>query len=202
MNERRLATMAIGVVMISTISGCAQATVSVVKPSTIQTTTITTSTPINSTPSPKNFMQLSSSAFQNNGSIPSIYTCDGKSLIPPLQISAAPANTKSLALIVHDPDAPRVGGFTHWVVWNIAPQNTTIAENTVPTGAVQGQNGAGRNQWMGPCPPSGTHHYEFMLYALDTVLELPTTTNMADLQKAMADHTLAQTTLAGLYKKQ
>ncbi len=155
-----------------------------------------------SIPSPSTTMNITSSAFQNNGNIPSQYTCDGQGMSPPLQISDVPAEAKTLALIVHDPDAPRAGGFTHWVMWNIPASTTEIPENTVPQGAVQGHNGAGNSRWTGPCPPSGIHHYQFMLYALDAELNLPETTDKDALEKAMQPHAIAQTTLVGLYQKQ
>ena len=102
---------------------------------------------------------------------------------------------------MHDPDAPRQGGWTHWVVWNIDPATKEIAENTVPAGAVQGRTDSGTNKWGGPCPPSGTHHYQFMLYALDTMLDLPDTTTKSDLEKAMAGHIMEQSTLVGTYAR-
>ncbi|MFO0780509.1 MAG: YbhB/YbcL family Raf kinase inhibitor-like protein [Candidatus Gracilibacteria bacterium] len=147
------------------------------------------------------FMDLTSSAFAHNAAIPSVYTCEGTNINPPLAMSNIPAEAKSLAMIVHDPDAPRAGGFTHWVIWNIDPKTSTIAENSVPAGAVQGANGAGENSWMGPCPPSGNHHYEFTLYALDTMLNLPAATDKAGLEKAVEGHVLAKTQLIGLYQK-
>ncbi len=146
-------------------------------------------------------MKFTSPAFEPNGSIPSQYTCDGQGMSPPLQIGDAPPAAKSLVLIVHDPDAPIAGGFTHWVMWNIPPQTTAIAENTVPAGAVQGQNGAGGNKWTAPCPPSGTHHYQFMLYALDAQLDLPKTTNKDGLEEAVLEHIIGQAMLTGLYQK-
>lgn len=152
-------------------------------------------------PSPVTTMKLVSSAFEANAAIPPLYTCDGSDISPPLRIQAVPANAKSLALIVHDPDAPHPGGWTHWVVWNISPQTTEIAENTVPVGAVQGHTDSGTNQWGGPCPPSGTHHYRFILYALDTTLDLPPTTTKSDLEKSMEGHTIEQYALVGTYER-
>ena len=151
-------------------------------------------------PSSSTTMKLTSTAFENNKLIPSEYTCDGQGTIPPLQISAVPANAKSLALIVHDPDAPIAGGFTHWVMWNIPPQTPSIV-TMLPAGAIEGQNGASKTGWYNPCPPSGTHHYEFKLYALDTMLQLEPTTNKTALEKAMAGHILDEAMLVGLYKK-
>src|SRR5207249_9097014 len=115
-------------------------------------------------------MKISSSAFTHNGSIPAKYTCDGSDSIPPLVFGDVPANTKSLALIVDDPDAPG-GTFDHWIVWNIPPATTAVAEGKPPQG-ISGRNGFGRNGYGGPCPPSGEHRYQFKVYALDTMLNL------------------------------
>jgi len=144
-------------------------------------------------------LKLTSSAFQNNGMIPSKYTCDGEDVNPPLEISGVPSNAKSLLLIVDDPDAP-MGTWDHWVMWNI-PIVTKIDEDNVPAGAVQGNNSGGANSYQGPCPPSGTHRYMFKLYALDTSLNLSSNSKKADVENAMKGHVLDQTVLVGLYKK-
>jgi hypothetical protein len=143
-------------------------------------------------------MQLISPAFIDNEMIPTIYTCKGQSISPPLAITGVPAQAKGLALIMHDPDAPS-GDFLHWIVWNIAPQTTAISENSVPSNAVQGKNTAGSNKYGGPCPPSGTHHYKFDLYALDEVINLPGSTSREDVESAMSSHVLARSTLTGLF---
>jgi Raf kinase inhibitor-like YbhB/YbcL family protein len=147
--------------------------------------------------SPK--LKITSTSFANNGSIPSKYSCEGEEASPPLLISDIPSGTKSLAIILHDPDAPREGGFTHWVVWNVEPGNNNIPENF--KGAQQGLNGAGQPGYKGMCPPSGTHHYHFMVYALDTKLDIDKKTDKAGLEKSMQGHILAQGDLVGLYKK-
>jgi len=147
--------------------------------------------------SPK--LKITSTSFANNGSIPSKYSCEGEEVSPPLLISDIPSGTKSLAIILHDPDAPREGGFTHWVVWNIDPGNNNIPENF--KGAQQGLNGAGQPGYKGMCPPSGTHHYHFMVYALDTKLDIDKKTDKTGLEKSMQGHILAQGDLVGLYKK-
>src|SRR5438876_9788033 len=116
-------------------------------------------------------MKISSSAFQEGGNIPSKFTCDGTDANPPLRFEGAPAETKSLVLIVDDPDAPS-GLFTHWLIWNISSQTTTIAEGSTPKG-VQGTNDFGKSGYGGPCPPSGTHRYYFKIFALDRELDLP-----------------------------
>ncbi|HTF02418.1 MAG TPA: YbhB/YbcL family Raf kinase inhibitor-like protein, partial [Bacteroidia bacterium] len=105
--------------------------------------------------------------------------------------------TKSLALIMDDPDAPS-GDFVHWVMWNI-PVQEKIAENTAP--GMQGLNGRKETKYTGPCPPSGTHHYHFKIYALDTELSLLTTTDKQGLLLAMKGHILGTGELIGLFKK-
>ncbi len=144
-------------------------------------------------------LQISSSAFSNNGNIPMKYTCEGEQVSPPLSISGVPSKARSLAIIVHDPDAPMQGGFTHWVVWNIDPADTNIPEGF--DGADQGWNGAKKTGYIGMCPPSGTHHYHFSVYALDTKLDISKQTGKEGLEKAMKGHILAQADLTGLYKK-
>lgn len=150
--------------------------------------------------------QLKSSAFQPEGNIPPRFTCEGNDASPELTWTGAPAGTKTFALIVHDPDAPRSGGWTHWVVFNIPASATHIAENSpkhgqLPGGGLQGLNDGGRQGYMGPCPPSGTHRYYFRLFALTTTLALPETAKKADLEKAMQGHIVGQTELMGKYKK-
>src|SRR5512144_42921 len=107
--------------------------------------------------------RISSPVFAANGYIPARYTCDGNDVNPPLEIANVPAETKSLALIVDDPDAP-VGMWVHWVAWNIDPATREIAEDAVPRNASQGKNDWKRNSYGGPCPPSGVHRYFFKLY--------------------------------------
>jgi Raf kinase inhibitor-like YbhB/YbcL family protein len=145
-------------------------------------------------------MKLSSPAFKNNDLIPSKYTCQGENISPPLHITEVPKEAQSLILIVDDPDAPG-GDFVHWTVWNIKPDLSEISENNVPNGAIQGQTDFGQAKYGGPCPPSGTHHYQFKLYALDCTLSLSATTTKTDLEKAMQGHILEQSLLVGLYKK-
>jgi Raf kinase inhibitor-like YbhB/YbcL family protein len=144
-------------------------------------------------------LKVSSTAFADNGSIPMKYSCEGAEVSPPLSIGDIPAGAKSLAVILHDPDAAREGGFTHWVVWNIDVADKTLPENF--KGAEQGFNGAGQPGYKGMCPPSGTHHYHFMVYALDTKLSIDPKTDKAGLEKSMQGHILAQGELVGLYKK-
>jgi len=142
-------------------------------------------------------LTIKSTAFESNGYIPSKYTCDGEGINPPLSINEVPQNTKCLALIVDDPDAPN-GTFDHWVMWNI-PVRDTIAENSVP--GAQGKNGIQENKYIGPCPPSGIHHYHFKVYALDTRFDLPISTDKNALIKAIDGHVLAKGELVGLYNR-
>jgi Raf kinase inhibitor-like YbhB/YbcL family protein len=142
-------------------------------------------------------LTVTSPSFTEGGSIPSKFTCIGENINPEISITGIPAEAKSLALIMDDPDAPN-GTFVHWVMWNI-PVNGTIAENSAP--GEQGLNGRKENKYTGPCPPSGTHHYHFKVYALDTKLKLVSTTDKTALLKAMEGHVLAQGELVGLFKK-
>lgn len=144
-------------------------------------------------------MKLTSSAFANNGLIPSENTCDSADVSPPLAISEVPKNAKSLALIMDDPDAP-VGTWDHWIVFNIPPSTAQIAKGTEPKG-VAGRNSWGRTGYGGPCPPSGTHRYFFKLYALDTTLNLVESSNKNDLEKAMESHIIEKAELMGTYKR-
>ena len=145
-------------------------------------------------------LKLSSTAFQNNGFIPSQYTCDGRDINPPLVVENVPAGTKSLALIVDDPDAP-MGTWVHWVAWNLSPAIKEIKENDTPKGSVPGLNDFQKKSYGGPCPPSGTHRYFFKLYALDTALDLPSGAKKADVEKAMKGHIISQAQVIGLYKR-
>lgn len=145
-------------------------------------------------------MQISSPAFQHNGRIPALYTCDGKNISPPLAISDVPETAQSLVLISDDPDAP-VGTWVHWLVWNIDPKTTEIAEHTAPAGAIEGTTSFGNVGYGGPCPPSGTHRYFFKLYALDIRLDLPKSTDKKALEEAMKDHILAKAEIIGLYSR-
>lgn len=142
-------------------------------------------------------LKVSSTAFQDHETIPSKYTCDGKDINPPLDIDDIPMEAKSLALIMDDPDAPR-GTWVHWIVWNI-PITHHIRENEKP--GDEGLNDSDDNQYGGPCPPSGTHRYFFKVYALDTLLDLPSETGKEQLEKKMSKHIIAFGQLVGLYTR-
>ncbi|MDB4924424.1 YbhB/YbcL family Raf kinase inhibitor-like protein [Mucilaginibacter sp.] len=143
-------------------------------------------------------LTVTSASFTANGMIPVKYSCEGEEISPPLTITAIPAGTKSLALILHDPDAPVTGGFTHWVVWNIDTSGN-IPEHF--KNAEQGLNGSKQPGYKSICPPSGTHHYHFKVYALDTRLNIGISTDKPALEKAMSGHVLAEGELIGLYAK-
>jgi len=142
-------------------------------------------------------LEVTSQAFRHNDLIPSLYTCDGQNINPPLTIAHIPPEARSLALIVDDPDA---GGdmWVHWVVWNI-PITHEIPENKVP--GTEGINDSKLNRYDGPCPPSGTHRYFFKVYALDTILELPASTTKTSLEQTMQSHILGFGEIIGLYKR-
>src|ERR1051326_390288 len=114
-------------------------------------------------------LTIGSTAFVSNGFIPEKYTCDGQNINPPIAIKNIPSGTKSLAVIVEDPDAPG-GTFVHWIIWNLKPQETIFEESSA--NGIEGKNSFGYKKYDGPCPPSGTHHYHFKVYALDTLLSL------------------------------
>jgi Raf kinase inhibitor-like YbhB/YbcL family protein len=150
-------------------------------------------------------LQLSSSAFSNGGAIPRGYTCEGRDVSPPLAWSGVPPGTRSLALIVDDPDAPDPVAprmtWVHWVMYDIPPAAGHLAEGAAPpAGAKEGPNDWGRVGWGGPCPPIGRHRYFFKLYALDVVLGLEGA-EKAQLDFAMRGHVVAQAQLIGTYQK-
>ena len=147
----------------------------------------------------KGALKLTSHVFNDGGSIPARYTCDGEGKSPPLKFEGVPENAQTLALTVDDPDAPN-GDFTHWVAWNIDPKTTDIDENASP--GTQGLNGFGNNGWGGPCPPMGQHRYIFKAYALDSKINLPKNAGLKELENAISGHILAQTQLTGKYQRQ
>jgi Raf kinase inhibitor-like YbhB/YbcL family protein len=139
---------------------------------------------------------LTSTAFGDNEAIPQKYTCQGDGVSPALRWSGVPAGTKSLALLVIDPDAAVDGGFTHWVLAGIDPSTTKLDEGS--TDGAPGASGAGEPGYAGPCPPSGTHHYIFTLYALPAPIE--GTPDRAAIEAAAAT-ALGQAVLTGTYAK-
>lgn len=144
--------------------------------------------------------KLTSPAFNHGSQIPSRYTCDGENINPHLIIHGVPANAKSLALLMEDPDAP-AGLWIHWVMWNIPPETKEIREHTVPMKAEEGYNTSRQSGYDGPCPPSGTHRYFFRLFALDSKLNLAEAADKQMLETAMETHILATTELIGTYSR-
>ena len=144
-------------------------------------------------------MKLSSPEFKNGYAIPSEYTCDGKNIPPELIIEDIPENTKTLALIMDDPDAPS-GTFVHWLVWNI-PKETKGIKKGEKIFYPQGKNDFQKNSYGGPCPPSGMHRYFFKLFALDASLDIIENSKKADLEEAMRGHIILQAHLVGTYQR-
>jgi Raf kinase inhibitor-like YbhB/YbcL family protein len=142
--------------------------------------------------------KLTSPAFAHGKQIPSKYTCDGENINPHLVIYGVPEQTKSLALIMEDPDAPE-GLLVHWVAWAIPPDAKEIREHSAPFGTREGRNIWGKIGYDGPCPIAGTHRYFFRLYALDMKLDLPDDAGKEDLESAMTGHIVAMTELMGTY---
>lgn len=143
-------------------------------------------------------MEIASPAFVHNQSIPARFTCQGDDINPPLRIEDVPDQAESLVLIVDDPDAPG-RTWDHWIVYNIPADTRQIGEDSVP--GEQGTNSWGRQDYGGPCPPSGEHRYFFKLSALDTRLDCPPGVSKQELIEAMEGHLLGSCELIGLYKK-
>jgi Raf kinase inhibitor-like YbhB/YbcL family protein len=154
-------------------------------------------------------LALTSPAFAEGGEIPARHTCEGDDVSPPLAWSAPPAGTRSLALIVDDPDAPDPRAprttWVHWVLYDLPPTAGPLPEgagrDALPAGTREGLNDWGRPGYGGPCPPVGRHRYFFKLYALDTVLPDLGRATKARLEEAMRGHVLAQGELVGTYEK-
>ena len=154
-------------------------------------------------------LSLTSPVFSHDGSIPVVYTCDGKDISPELNWSDIPENAKSLVLIVDDPDAPDPAApkmtWVHWVLYNLPASSTGLAEGLInaselPEGTLEGLNDWKRTGYGGPCPPIGRHRYFHKLYALDTVLPDLNQPSKAEVEAAMADHIIEQAILMGTYQ--
>jgi Raf kinase inhibitor-like YbhB/YbcL family protein len=148
-------------------------------------------------------LSLTCTDFPSGGTIPRKYGCDGEDVSPPLQWGEPPPGTRSLALVMDDPDA---GGFRHWVLYNLPAAARSLPEavppdGELPDGTRQGKNGWDKLGYGGPCPPKGTHRYSFRLYALDILLELPAGASLGDLYQAMQGHVLAEGELVGVYTR-
>ncbi|HEX7363584.1 MAG TPA: YbhB/YbcL family Raf kinase inhibitor-like protein [Dehalococcoidia bacterium] len=150
-------------------------------------------------------LALTSSAFTDGANIPEVYTCKGENKSPELSWAGLPAGTASLALIMDDPDAT-VGTFTHWVVFNLPKDSAGLPEGIIKDtvlagGTLQGNSGARRIGYVGPCPPKGgPHHYTFTLYALDITLSLEAGATKDQVLQAAEGHILGQAQLVGLYQ--
>jgi len=149
----------------------------------------------------KSMLTIHSPLFADGQKFPKKYACDGENISPPLVISNISENVKSLAILMHDPDA--VGGdFTHWIIWNIFPAGGTleILEGEKGLG-VEGANDTGQIGYTGPCPPSGTHRYFFKIFALDGIIDLPEGSGRAQLEGAMHGHILDSGEMMATYKR-
>lgn len=153
-------------------------------------------------------MNLTSPAFRHDGAIPAVYTCDGRDISPELRWTDVPEGAKSLVLIVDDPDAPDPAApkmiWVHWVLYNIPPTATGLAEGigdeALPPGTLQGVNDWKRPGYGGPCPPVGRHRYFHKLYALDTVLPDFGHASKSRIEQAMQGHIIKQAMLVGTYQ--
>lgn len=147
-------------------------------------------------------MELKSPKFKHGEPIPSLYSCDGENINPPLVISDVPREAKSLVLIMDDPDVPTFirtdRMWVHWVVFDMPPTTQEIKENTQPPGIV-GNNTSGTAVYQGPCPPDREHRYFFKLYALDAILRLKMGATKVEVEKAMQGHVIAECELMGRY---
>lgn len=154
-------------------------------------------------------LRLTSLAFTDQQSIPRKYTCEGEDVSPPLVWAGLPAETKSLVLIVDDPDAPDPNApkmvYVHWVLYNLPPDSRGLPENVadddLPAGTLQGVNDWKQTGYGGPCPPIGQHRYFHKLYALDTLLPDLQNPSKDQLLAAMKDYVLAHAELVGTYQK-
>jgi len=161
------------------------------------------------TPSAAPGFALTSSAFAAGQPIPKTYTCGGENLSPPLSWTAPPDGTKSLALIVDDPDAPDPAAprtvFAHWVLYNLPPSAGSlpagVALSAMPSGSREGTNDYRRTGYGGPCPPIGRHRYFFKLFALDVLLPSLGAAGKVELEQAIEKHILAKAELVGTYQK-
>lgn len=154
-------------------------------------------------------LEITSDAFANGGEIPARYTCEGHDISPPLRWAGVPEGTRSLVLIVDDPDAPDPKAprmtWVHWVVYNLPPDSSGLSEGAavggLPEGAATGLNDWKRTNYGGPCPPIGRHRYFHKLYALDIRLAELRQPTKADIEAAMQGHVLAEAQLIGTYEK-
>jgi Raf kinase inhibitor-like YbhB/YbcL family protein len=141
---------------------------------------------------------VTSAAFRDGQRVPAKFTCDGEEVSPPLEWSGVPKAAKALALVVDDPDAPG-GIFVHWVALDIPVNVGSVSTDAVPRGAVEIANSAGDPSYAGPCPPSGTHHYRFTVYALRSATGLPDRADLDAALDAVDEKAVARGTLVGTF---
>lgn len=142
-------------------------------------------------------LNISSPDFEHEGEIPSKFTCDGADINPALEIDGIPSGTKSIAVMMEDPDS-RSSAMNYWVLWNLKPTGVIEAGTTA---GVKGTNSIGKTSYLGPCPNGGTHRYIFKVYALDEMLDLPEDSDKWAVQEAMKNHILASGEMMGWYRK-
>ena len=149
-------------------------------------------------------MILTSSVFENGGTIPQKYGYKNKNLSIPLKISETPEGTKSLVLIMDDPDAMSVVGkvWVHWVLWNISPKTKEIIENSIPENSIEGKTDFDEIGYGGPAPPDKEHTYIFKLYALDIFLDLKQGSTKVEVEESMTEHIIAEEKLEGKFAPQ
>lgn len=151
-------------------------------------------------------MKLMSPDFEQGNPIPKRFSCEGENISPAFSWQNAPKETKSFAFILHDPDAQKANGYTHWLIYNIPPAVSEIPQNVpkqdvVPMLGIQGKNDSGKVGYTGPCPPSGTHRYFARLYSLKTELQLHPGFTLEDIKAAMNGNIIEETELMGTYIK-
>jgi Raf kinase inhibitor-like YbhB/YbcL family protein len=158
------------------------------------------SPPVTATTTPAGALALSSAAFAADGAIPQEFTCDGRNVSPPLQWTGVPSGTRQLGIVVVDPDAP-ARPFVHWVMWDVPTTLGSLAAGARPAAATQGRNGGGRVGYTGPCPPSGTHHYHFELFALRAAPAASVTSSPTTAIAAIEAVAIAKAELVGTYAR-
>ncbi|HBB64879.1 hypothetical protein A3K02_01190 [candidate division WS6 bacterium RIFOXYD1_FULL_33_8] len=146
-------------------------------------------------------MIIGSTGFENEGYIPSKYTCDGEGEVPTITVLEPPEETKSFVLIVEDPDAP-AGLWIHWMVWNIRPSGNITSKSSIESSVV-GKNSSGNREWDPICPPNGEHRYFFKIYALDKMIDTdPEKTTIQILEGVIEKHIIGYAELVGRYKRE
>ena len=146
-------------------------------------------------------MILESTAFENGGTIPQKYGYKNNNISIPLKISEIPEGTKSLALIMDDPDAMGIIGkvWVHWVLWNISPDTKEILENSIPKNSIEGETDFDEVGYGGPAPPDKEHTYIFKLYALDVLLNLKQGSTKVKVEESMSEHIITEVKLEGKF---